>query len=207
LAFRDLREHELQLLGDDQLIEHMRAARRAGEPDALRRALAILVFGYMDTVTQRVRLKVPDEDVEDVAAITMESAISSAFDGRSIGEFRSWLHTIVDRRIADYHRRRKDKPKPQRLPTEHLGDEEAWGDEPAAEFDEAVDAKRALEQAYGELSDEHRRVVDLYVVGPFSAKDAAAKVPGMSEANVHQIASRFQKRFRDLLDPGNTESR
>jgi len=185
----------------------MRAARRAGEPGALRRALAILVFGYMDTVTQRVRLKVPDEDVEDVAAITMESAISSAFDGRSIGEFRSWLHTIVDRRIADYHRRREGKPKLQSLPTQHLGDEEAWGDEPAEEFDEAVDAKRALEQTYDELSDEHRRVVDLHILGPLGAKDAAAQMPGMSEANVHQIASRFQKRFRDLLDPGNTEPR
>jgi RNA polymerase sigma factor (sigma-70 family) len=185
----------------------MQAARAAGRADALKRPLAILVFGYMDTVTQRVRLKVPDEDVEDVAAITLESAISSAFDGRSIGEFRSWLHTIVDRRIADYHRRKEGKPKPRSLPADHLGDEEAWGDEPAEEFDEAVDAKRALKQAHAELSDEHRRVVDLYILGPFSARDAAAKVEGMSEANVHQIASRFQKRFRELLEPGNTELR
>jgi RNA polymerase sigma factor (sigma-70 family) len=207
LEFRDLREHELRLLSDDQLIDHVRAARRAGRADALKLGLAILVFGYMDNVIQRVRLKVPDSDVDDVAAIAVESAASAAFDGRSIGEFRSWLHTIVDRRIADYHRRRETRPKLDSLPTEHLDDEREWGEEPSTDFGEAVDAKRALRQTYDELSDEHRQVVDLYVLGPCSASEAAAQLPGMSEANVHQLASRFQKRFRELLGGGDTSDR
>lgn len=204
MKFRDLREHELQLLTDEELIAHIRAARDAGRADALRLGLAVLVFGYMDIVTQRVRLKVPEEDVDDVAAIAMESAIGSAFDGRSTGEFRAWLHRIVDRRVADYYRRRKGKPKLERLPTEHLGEEERSGDEPAEDFDEAIDAKRAFRQTYEELSDEHRNVVDLYVLGPCSAAEAAHRIPGMTEANVHQIGSRFQKRFNQLLEGGDT---
>lgn len=206
MAFRELREHELQLLSDDQLIDYVRAARDAGRYGALKLGLAILVFGYMDTVIQRVRLKVPDEDVEDVAAIAVESAAASAFDGRSIGEFRSWLHTITDRRIADYHKRKEGKPKADPLPTEHLGDEEQWGDEPAEEFPDAVDAKRALHTTYDELSDEHRQVVDLYVLGPCTAAETAERIADMTEANVHQIASRFQKRFKQLLGDGDTSS-
>jgi RNA polymerase sigma factor (sigma-70 family) len=204
LELRDLREHELQLLTDEDLLAYLQLARKAGRVDLLKRALAVLVFGYMDNVTNRVRLKVPEEDVEDVAAVVLESAISSAFDGRSTGEFRAWLHRIVDRRVADYYRRREGKPKLMRLPTAHLGDEEAWGDEPAEDFSEAVDASRAFRQTYEELSDDHRNVVDLYVLGPCSAVEAAERIPGMTEANVHQIGSRFQKRFNQLLEGGDT---
>jgi hypothetical protein len=43
------------------------------------------------------------------------------------------------------------------------------------------------------------------VLGPLPAAEAARRAGGtMSEANVHQIASRFQRRFRELLDEGDT---
>ena len=66
--------------------------------------------------------------------------------------------------------------------------------------------RSCLKQAYAEIeNDGHRRVIDLHVLGPLSAADAAAAIgDGMSEANVHQIASRFQKRFRELFDEGDT---
>ena len=70
----------------------------------------------------------------------------------------------------------------------------------------ALFARECLERAYEEIEDpRHRRVIDLYVLGPHSAAEAAELVGGgMTEANVHQIASRFQRRFKELLDGGNT---
>ena len=48
-------------------------------------------------------------------------------------------------------------------------------------------------------------MIDLHIFGPLSASEAAAEIgDGMREDNVHQIASRFLKRVRELLDEGDT---
>jgi RNA polymerase sigma factor (sigma-70 family) len=208
-GFQELPEHHLGSLSDDLLIDYMRRAREAGRHDAMQPAIGVLVFGYWDTLVGRARLKLPRADAEDVAGEAVASALAAAFDGKSIGEFRSWLHTILSRRIADYLESRKRKPRTRELPSEHER-EEVWGSEPAAEFEgDALFARECLERAYNEIDDpRHRRVIDLYVLGPHSAAEAAELVAGgMTEANVHQIASRYQKRFKELLEGGNTPGR
>jgi RNA polymerase sigma factor (sigma-70 family) len=201
--FEELPEHRLAALGDEELVDYLRAAREAGRHDAMKPALAMLVYGYWNTLVYRARLKLRTEaDAEEVAAEAMASAIASAFDGRSVGELRSWLHTILSRRIADWWEAKEQKLDKSALPSEHLGDEEVWGSEPAVEFEgDAVFAQDCVRRAYEDLeNDRHRRVIDLYVFGPHPAAEAAALAgPGMTEANVHQIASRFQRRVRELL--------
>jgi RNA polymerase sigma factor (sigma-70 family) len=203
-SFEELPEQRLNGLDDDGLIAYVREARDAGAQEAMRQALAVLVHGYWDLLVARACLKLPVSDAEDVAAETIASAIASAFDGRSVGEFRSWLQTILSRRIADYHEARKRRPQTETLADE--ADDDTWGHEPAVPFEgDALFARECLEQAYGELEQaSHRQVIDLYVLGPCSAADAAARVDGMTEANVHQVASRFQRRVRHLLDEGDT---
>ncbi len=204
--FRELREHELNELTDEQLIDYVRSARAAGRGEAVTLALRILVFGYLDTIERRVALKVPPEDVMDIASTAMESALTSAFDGQSIGEFRSWLNRITSRRIADYHRRRQGRPELKPLPDEHEDDNELWGEVAGVEFEGvAIDAHRAIETAYGELSTAHQAIVDAYIFEDRSAADVARE-NGTSEDNVHQVASRFRKRVRGLLDDGDTPS-
>jgi RNA polymerase sigma factor (sigma-70 family) len=205
-AFRELPEHALSGLDDDALIDYLRAAREAGRHDAMKAAVAVLVFGYHDTLMNRARLKLPDPDVADVVSETLASAIASAFDGSSVGEFKSWLHTILSRRIADYHDARTRTPKTAPLPGEHLGDDEVWGAEPSEPFEgDALHARGCLEQAYCELErDSHRAVIDLYVLQAHSATETAELIgDGMTDANVHQIASRFQRRFKQLLEEGS----
>jgi RNA polymerase sigma factor (sigma-70 family) len=206
-SFRALPEHQLNGLSDEQLVDHMRAARSAGRHEAMKPAIAVLVYGYWDNLVNRARLKLPQADAEDVAAEAAASAIASAFDGRSVGEFRAWLHTILSRRIADYHEARRRRVKTTELPGEHAGEEDVWGDDPAVPFEgDALFAQQCLARAYDELEDDrHRQVIDLYVYGPDSAAQSAATVgDAMTEANVHQIASRFQRRFRELLAEGDT---
>lgn len=209
-AFRELPEHGLSGLSDDQLIDYLRAAREAGRHDAMKTAIAVLVFGYHDTLLNRARLKLPETDVADVVAEALISAIASAFDGSSVGEFKSWLHTILSRRIADYHDARTRTPRTAALPGEHAGDDEVWGDEPSEPFEgDALHARGCLETAYSELDrDSHRAVIDLYVLRAHGAAATAELVgEGMTEANVHQIASRFQRRFKELLEEGSDTAR
>ena len=205
-TFRELPEHGLSGLSDDELIDYLRAAREAGRHEAMKAAIAVLVHGYHPTLMNRARLKLPDADVEDVVSETLLSAIASAFDGKSVGEFRSWMHTILSRRIADYHDDRSRKPKTAPLPNEHQGEEAIWGREPSEPPEgDALHARDCLGLAYGELENgAHRNVIDLYVLGPHSAAETAGLVGnGMTEANVHQISSRFQRRVLKLLEEGS----
>jgi RNA polymerase sigma factor (sigma-70 family) len=209
-GFHELPDSQLATLSDDELIEYMRRARDAGRHDAMKPAIGVLVYGYWASLVNRARLKLPAADAEEVAGEAAASALASAFDGKSIGEFRAWLHTILGRRIADYFEARKRRPQTTPLPSEHEGEEDAWGAEPAAEFEgEALFAHDCLTRAYEEIDEpRHRRVIDLYVLGPHAAAETARLIgAGMTEANVHQIASRFQRRFKTLLEEGNTAIR
>jgi RNA polymerase sigma factor (sigma-70 family) len=206
--FEELPERQLGDLSDEQLVDYLRRAREAGRHDAMKPAVAVLVYGYWDNLVNRARLKLrSDADAEEVAAEAVASAIVSAFDGKSVGEFRSWLHTILSRRIADWWEAKEQKLDKTRLPSEHQGDEEVWGREPSVDFEgEALFARECVRRALEEIEDpRHRRVIDLYVLAPNSAAETAALVgDGMTEANVHQISSRFQRRVRELLEGGDT---
>ncbi|MDQ3647608.1 MAG: sigma-70 family RNA polymerase sigma factor [Actinomycetota bacterium] len=202
--FRERPEQELIGLSDDELIDYIRRARAAGRVDAMTDALRILVFGYQGIVERRVALKVPREDIEEVADAALESAFGAAFSGESVGEFRSWLNRITSRRIADYWRRREGKPELDPLPSEHEGDDAVWGAIASVEFEgTAIAAQRAVDQALSEISEAHRHVVEGFIFEDRPAAEVADE-QGTSVDNVHQIASRFRKRVRELLDDGDT---
>jgi DNA-directed RNA polymerase specialized sigma24 family protein len=184
-VFRALGESELVRLGDDALIAYVRAARSAAHASA-RLALAILVYGHWHNVSRRVALKVPPAAVEDVTSDVLVSAIQSAFDGSSEGEFHVWLRTITARRIADFHRR----PRASTVALEDVTVE--------APEEGVIVVADAVERVLARLSDEHRRVVELVVFDGL----AASEVDGVSAANVHQITSRFRRALREELDTG-----
>jgi DNA-directed RNA polymerase specialized sigma24 family protein len=181
-VFRALGEADLGRLDDDALIAYVRSARRHGHASA-RTALAVLVYGHWHNVARRVALKVPAAMVEDVTSDVLVSALQSAFDGSSEGEFHVWLQTITARRIADFHRR-------PRAATVGL-------DEVSVEAPEqgAIVVTDAVERVLERCSDEHRRVVELVVFAGL----AASEVDGVSAANVHQITSRFRRALREEL--------
>ena len=207
--FNCLSESELQRLSSDELIDYIREARDAGCAEAVRAALAILCYRHFDDVKRRIRLRVPAEHVEDQAMVVMLAAIQSAFDGTSIGEFRVWLNRIVARRgIADFHRDREDDPGVGPLPTENLGEDDVWGEEPS-ESDEAgrVVVQSVIDECLEGLSESHRDVIEFNVFQDLPAKDTADRVnenhpdleTPMSDQNVHKIVSRFRDCVTDKL--------
>jgi RNA polymerase sigma factor (sigma-70 family) len=205
--FAELPQHRLAVLDDDELIDYLRRAREAGRHDAMKPAVAILVFGHWDNLVNRARLKLRHEDAQDVAAEAVSSAIASAFDGSSIGEFRSWLHTILSRRIADWWEAMKRKVETVPLPGEGADEDDRRRPEPGVRFEgEALHARDCVRRAVEELEERHREVVELHVLGPHSAAEAARLAgDGMTDANVHQIASRFQRRVRQLIESDTSD--
>jgi DNA-directed RNA polymerase specialized sigma24 family protein len=181
-VFRPLGEAELARLDDDALIAYLRRAH--GE--SARTALAVLVYGHWANVARRVSLRVPPAAVDDVTADVLVSAIQSAFDGRSTGEFAVWLRTITARRIADFHRR----PVAQTVPLDGVDVE--------APADSAVGVVDAVSRVLARLSPEHAAVVEAVVL----EGRPASELDGVSATNAYQIASRFRQALREELDIG-----
>ena len=133
VTFQPLPDQELHQLSDEHLIGYIRDARDAGELPHARRGLMFLVYGYERDVKRRLSIKVPGHVVDDLAHDALVRAIAAAFDGSSVGEFRNWLHTIVDRTAVDFYRRAERRPKETILPSEHAGEDDVWGGEPSLE--------------------------------------------------------------------------
>jgi RNA polymerase sigma factor (sigma-70 family) len=203
VTFRPLPDHNLQQLSDEELIAYIRAARDEGQLAHGRPALAILVFGYERDVKRRLSFKVPKHAVDDLAHDALVKAIAAAFDGSSVGEFRSWLHTIVDRTAVDFFRRAQRRPKETLLPSEHAGEEDVWGAEPMVDGEaRAVELRIVVDEVLDTFNERHRLVVELHVFGGLTAAEVCGRIDGMSEDNVAQIASRFRAKLRARLDPG-----
>lgn len=197
-VFKERGERELAAMPEDRLIAYLLDARAHGVPTGL--AVSILVYKLMNDVRRRVAMKVPAEAIEEVSEAVLLSALTSNFDGASVGEFRAWLTTIMRRRIADYHRSPKTDVRLVPLPDEHEGDDEVWGARASVPFEgEAIDVERALEQAKRELNPNHLEVVLLYIFEDRPAAEVADRVDAIAEANVHKIAQRFRDRVAELL--------
>ena len=84
-------------LCDEELV---RLAHK-GEQDAF----DLLYIRHLPNVMGRVRLKIPENDVEDVTQEIFIAALRSldCFKGQS--KFSTWIWTITNHKIADYYRR------------------------------------------------------------------------------------------------------
>ena len=203
VSFRPRTDNELAQLTDEKLIAYIRDAAGVGDVEAAKRGLMFLVYGYRYTVRSRIALRIPTEAVEEATDEALVRALVSAFHGSSRGQFKAWLNTIIDRTIADWYRRRERRPRERPLPSEHLGEEEIWGGEPATASEAgAVELRIVVEKVMGPLSDKHRQVVELHLLDGLPAAAVCDRVDGMSADNVAQIASRFRKRLREAIDAG-----
>lgn len=200
MSFKQQADHELDQLSDEALIAYIRDAAAAGKPDAAKRALGILVYGHEPNVRRRLSLRLPTHAVEEVTGETLVRAFAAAFDGSSVGEFRSWLGTIAERTAVDWYRREARRPRQTELPEEHTAEEDGWRDALGREGGGgAVELKMVVAGEMSKLSDVHRRVVELHVLGPLTAIEVCEHVDGMKPDNVAQIASRFRKSLKEAL--------
>lgn len=209
MDFNRLGENELSRLDDDKLIAYAVAAREDGANGAVRAALGVIAFRRYDDVKRRVAMKVPVEDIEDVAMQAVESAMKAAFSGEATGQFISLLHTVTERRIADFHKKGERILTTDPLPEENLDDEGVFGKTPSVEGNEDATVMGAvIDQALSELSPAHQAVCRHYLTGA-SAKETAEVVnismgedleTEMTEANAYQITKRFRDRIRELLE-------
>ncbi len=206
-------EAELAHLSEEDVLAYIVAARDAGHEEHARQTAAVLVWRYERIVKSRVRAKTPPAAHDDVVMDVMEGAIRSAFDGKFIGQFRSWIDTITRNKIVDFHRRAERSPELTGLGHEHEGEEGAWVW--VANEDEAnnlLPYRELAERLCRERNEIHATVIRIY--GPiglgfleFDAASTCTEVnrlfpdADMKEPNVHQIWRRFRAELEEQLRP------
>ncbi|MDX9990503.1 MAG: RNA polymerase sigma factor [Anaerolineales bacterium] len=86
----------LNILNDEELA-HLAKMGKQG-------AFAQLYDRLLPAVYARVRFKVPELDVEDVTQEVFIAIHKSLHSFRGQSKFSTWIRTITNRKIADYHR-------------------------------------------------------------------------------------------------------
>lgn len=205
--FHPLLHEQLNNLSDEDLIAYVRSARAAGASDQARAAIQILVYGYRRDIERKVRLKMKEHAIDEVADRALVRAVRSSFAGESVGQFKSWLWTIVSRTIADWYEEQKRRPDEAAFPEEHEGNEEIWGVSLAIEIDldAGIDTRRCIDQAMDGFSDQHQRIIELYWFEDASGRETAEQT-GETEANVFQVANRFKRALRKCLEEDSDTS-
>lgn len=216
MAFRRKNEPELDQLDDDALVEYIVSAREADETGEFVKATGILVYRRYEVMLSYT-LKVIDgrHDAEDVVGQAIAHAIAPSFRGGSAGEFFSRLWTILDRRIADFHRKQGRTPKHSSLDQYDAERPDPYDVTPSrdGDFVDGLAIRSVWELAVSELSERNLEIVVLRAQG-YSAKEVIARMrrdgfDGADEltvANVNQVFSRFMKDSREPLtgDSGTT---
>jgi RNA polymerase sigma factor (sigma-70 family) len=205
--FRPIPAEQLNDLTDEDLIAYVLTARGAGEDGEAVQAIQVLVYGYRRDIERRVRIRMKRHAVDEVADMALVRALGAVFGGESVGQFRSWLNTIVDRTVADWYRRAERRPVETALPSEHEGEDEVWSEQPASELDwlAGLHARDCLDRTLASLRGEHRAIVELYWFADADARTTAEQT-GQSEANVYQVAKRFKESLRECLEEGGDTS-
>jgi RNA polymerase sigma-70 factor, ECF subfamily len=99
----------------DATDEYLASQAQAGDKEAF----LALYDRYLNKVYNRVKSKIPPQDVEDVTQDIFIAVVRSlgGFEQRS--RFNTWLYTIVNRQIADFYRKRSRKNEHLSLSLEH----------------------------------------------------------------------------------------
>ena len=149
---------------DAQLVSRAQAGNRE--------AFLTLYSRYLNRVFNRVKARVPAQDVEDVVQEIFIAALRSLRGFEQHSQFSTWLYTIVNRKIADFYRKRQRTIGDDHLVSldeiEHTVSAWEYGRE---QMDEHILLKRALDQ----LPEHYREVIFLRLIDQYPFAEIAEK--------------------------------
>lgn len=186
-------------MGDDPEEVRLLAEARAGDT----RAFDALITRHREKIYMHTYQIVRNE--EDALDLTQETFIRAwksltRFDGKA--SFTSWLYRIATNAAIDLCRKRQHRPQTT-LDSGPLKVDAAshttpsQPDAPGSGLDRA-EIRRRVEQAFAELSPEHRAVISLKEMEDLSYEEIAARV-GCSVGTVMSRLFYARKKLQTLL--------
>lgn len=183
---------EIEAKTDEELVRYAQAGEVA--------AFNLLYERYLNTVFQRVCYSIPQADVEDVTQETFIAVIRSLKEFRGDSKFRTWLYTILARKIADYYRRRDPAD------FQWVRGEEEQDDDPVDPIEKLADGNISftvddgiwVRQAMLRLPDRYREVILLRFVDGLSFLEIANQL-GLSLEATKSLFRRAISNLEKLL--------
>jgi RNA polymerase sigma-70 factor (ECF subfamily) len=136
---------------DEQLAEQAKTGSRD--------AFQVLYTRYLPRVYNRVRSKVPQNDIEDVTQDIFIAVARSLGNFEQRARFNTWLYTIVNRQIADYYRRR-NRGGGGGLPVE-LDDPEESYEIPSTVDQDQADQRLIIEHALQRVPEHYQDIITM----------------------------------------------
>jgi RNA polymerase sigma-70 factor (ECF subfamily) len=146
---------------------------------------------YLPRVYRYVYRRVGNQqDAEDLTASVFIEAMESLEDYQEQGSFAGWLFTITHHRVADHHRRQREKVDLRQV-VPFLAD-------PALDVESKVEQEEQLVRLAAvirELAPDRQEALALRFFGELSNKEVA-QVMGKSEAAVKMLVCRALRQLR-----------
>lgn len=132
--------------------EHLAERAQRGDRDAFFN----LYQRYLKRVYNRVKSKIPPQDVDDVTQEIFTAVVRSLGGFEQRARFNTWLYTIANRQIADYYRRRG---RGGWQPESSLDDDDTLVSEAAGVAFEQVDRRAVVQRALNALPEHYQEII------------------------------------------------
>lgn len=176
--------------GSEPSDEQLARSAQAGNRDAFFE----LYQRYLRRVYNRVKSKVPRQDVEDVTQDVFIALTRSLGRYEERSRFNTWMYTIVNRQIADYYRRRTRKKSPDAAGMDDLTESSALPDSE----DTGVDDRAQLRDALNQLPAHYQDVLLMRYADGLSFADIAEQ-RGQSVEAVKSLYRRALHALREVM--------
>jgi RNA polymerase sigma-70 factor, ECF subfamily len=174
-------------------------ARKAqlGELDAFH----ALYNRYLQRVYNRVRSKVPPQDVDDVTQEVFIAVIRSLDGYEQRSRFNTWLYTIVNRQIADFYRRRNRHSPAEQVDFDEMSDidDERVSILSGLSEQDATDQRLVLQRALHALPDHYQEIILMRFADGLTFAEIAEQRNQSLEA-VKSLYRRAVQAIREQLD-------
>lgn len=128
-------------------------ARKAQLGD--RDAFYSLYSRYLQRVYNRVKTKVPPQDVEDVTQEIFIAVVRSLDGYQQRARFNTWLYTIVNRQIAEFYRRRSRTDREGNVELDGEGAPEL----PSTTENEQTEQRLLIQKALNSLPEHYQEII------------------------------------------------
>lgn len=152
-----------------------------------------LYHRHISSVLRRVRFVIPGSDVEDVTQEVFLAALKSLPSFRGEAQFRTWLRTLTNHKVAEYYRKRNRKREAPQVP---LLDGSGHSDENGAIM---MEERIALRKALHQIPAQYREMILLRFAEGLQFNEIA-ELTGQNLEATKSLFRRAMSALRNRLD-------
>lgn len=151
---------------------------------------------YVKAVYKRVRYVIPEMDVEDVTQEVFLAMLTSISSFRGEAKFSTWLYTLTNNKVAEYHRRRSRKKETMQVDLVYA---ERRSDNSAAN---SLEDLITLQHALYKLPEQYREIILLRFAEDMRFNEIAA-LQGRGLEATKSLFRRAMSALQEILDVKN----